>query len=155
MASVCSVQPETFTQFCVERAVTEDACSILPSIPLDSKVLQIWSVLAQLASPRLGHMSQLWRWLQSAQLGGCSPAWFLCGKEKFTLASQVAQGIFSAVSLLVCFVKVLSGIGKHLSTWLWTECLADFWKDVQFLWCTETRWCSLRHICLWPHFFAL
>jgi len=51
---------------------------------------------------------------------------FCVEKKSSLLASQVAQGIFSAVSLLVCFVEVLSGIGKHLSTWLWTECLADF-----------------------------
>lgn len=150
MASICSVQPKAFGQSSMERTVAENVCSILPSTTLYSKVLQIWSVLAQRASSHVGHLSQLWRWLQSAQLGGCSPTWCLCGKvhcslpwKSSLLASHFAQGIFSAVSLLVWSVKVLSGIGQHLSTWLRTECPADCWKDLQFLWYLETHWCSL------------
>lgn len=80
MASICSVQPEAFGQSSMERTVAENVCSILPSTTLYSKVLQVWSFLAQRASSHLGHLSQLWRWLQSAQLGGCSPTWCLCGK---------------------------------------------------------------------------
>lgn len=77
------------------------------------------------------HLIWLWRWFQSAQLGGCWLTWCLYVEKKGSLlTSHFAQGIFSAVSLLVCFVKILPGLGQHLSTWLWTECPADFWKDM-------------------------
>lgn len=79
-------------QSSMERAVAENVCSILSSTPFYSKVLQIWSILAQRASPHLGHLSQLWRWLQSEQLDGCSPTWCLCGKEKFTVGFPGCSG---------------------------------------------------------------
>lgn len=47
-------------------------------------------------------------------------------KKSSLLAFSVAQRAFTALRLLVCFVKVLSSIGQHLSTWLWAECPADF-----------------------------
>lgn len=59
----------------------------------------------------------------------CTAGWvftYLMSMWKSSLlASHFAQGVFSAVSLLVWSVKVLSGIGQHLSTWLQTECPAD------------------------------
>lgn len=137
MASIYSVQLEPFGQSGMGIAIAENVCSILWKTSFHSKVLQIPSVLMQWTSPYL-----IWsetrdtsdlvvEVVSECTAGWCWLTWCLYVEKKGSLlTSHFAQGIFSAVSLLVCFVKILPGLGQHLSTWLWTECPADFWKDM-------------------------